>query len=97
MADAVLLWRSWQADADILLLPTTGHRAFESAHPAPAQQADLTLLANFIGGPAVTLPIPAAQGPSITGLQAVARPGADAQLLAFAEQVDELMNGAASG
>ena len=46
------------AEVDVLLMPTAPQRAFPHAEPAPANQADLTALANFHGGPALALPVP---------------------------------------
>ncbi len=91
-ADAVLLWRAWLADADALLLPAVGQRAFGYKSAVPTQQADLTLLANFVGAPAAVLPIPAVDGQPMTGLQIMAAPGADFALLDFAERVEGVLN-----
>lgn len=82
-----LIWRDWMADADILLLPTTAHQAFLMDDPAPAQQADLTLLANLVGSPAISLPLPAQTGASAIGLQLLANAGQDVALLDFAQRV----------
>ncbi len=46
------------ADVDVLLMPTAPQRAFRHSDPVPANQADLTSLANFHGGPAVAVPVP---------------------------------------
>lgn len=49
--------RSALGAVDILLTPTTPHRSFAFAGPCPADQADLTVLANAAGCPAVAVPV----------------------------------------
>ena len=44
-------------EVDALLTPTTPQRAFAHGAPIPANQADLTALANFADCPAVALPV----------------------------------------
>ncbi|MBL8378787.1 MAG: amidase [Burkholderiales bacterium] len=48
--------RAQVAKVDALLLPTTPQAAFAWGAPVPANQADLTALANFAGLPSVALP-----------------------------------------
>jgi aspartyl-tRNA(Asn)/glutamyl-tRNA(Gln) amidotransferase subunit A len=93
LSAGILLWREWMADADVLLLPTTAHRPFAIESEAPVQQADLTLLANLAGAPALSLPIPERDGPAFTGLQLCANPGGDLMVLDFALTVDHYLNG----
>lgn len=47
---------AWLARVDAVLLPTTPQTAFAFGQPAPANQADFTALADFIGCPAVAVP-----------------------------------------
>lgn len=84
------VWRQWRGNADILLLPTTPHRPFPMDTQAPASQADLTALANIVGAPALSLPIPSDSGASSVGLQILAEPGRDMSVLAFAEAVEQV-------
>ncbi|MEM1049912.1 MAG: amidase [Pseudomonadota bacterium] len=46
------------AEVDVLLTPTTPHRAFRADRPAPANQADFTVLSNVAGTPALAVPVP---------------------------------------
>lgn len=68
--------------ADIVLSPTTPQLAFAHNAPAPENQADLTLIANMAGLPAVCLPIGGGALPA--SLQVLAPRGQDARALAFA-------------
>jgi aspartyl-tRNA(Asn)/glutamyl-tRNA(Gln) amidotransferase subunit A len=45
-------------EVDVLLLPTAPQRAFPHGAEVPANQADFTALANFHGGPALSVPVP---------------------------------------
>jgi aspartyl-tRNA(Asn)/glutamyl-tRNA(Gln) amidotransferase subunit A len=71
---------AWFEGADVVLLPTTPQAAFAFDRPVPDNQADFTVPASVLGLPAIS--IPRGNGP---GLQLVARRGADALLLAAAE------------
>ncbi len=87
----------WFAQGDVMLLPTAPQTAFAFDSPVPANQADLTALANMAGLPALQAPLPrplaheqnpadlaAAHEPSLpAGLQCIAPLGADATLLAL--------------
>lgn len=72
------------APFDALLLPTAPQVAFRMDGPVPANQADFTALANMNGAPAISLPLPVAQGAFPVGLQAIGRRGHDHALLQFA-------------
>ena len=50
------------ATVDALLMPTAPQRAFPHGAPVPANQADLTAIANIAGCPAVAFPLPARDG-----------------------------------
>lgn len=65
---------------DLLLLPTTPHRSFAHGAPVPVDQADLTALANFLGAPAIAIPVPCAEGLPAS-VQLIAAPGDDHRLL----------------
>ncbi len=68
-------------EADVILLPTAPQRAFPHDREAPANQADLTALANFAGLPALALPVPADDGLPAS-VQLMGRPFSEARLLA---------------
>jgi aspartyl-tRNA(Asn)/glutamyl-tRNA(Gln) amidotransferase subunit A len=81
----------WFDEADFVVLPTTPQTAFDLSSPAPANQADLTAMANMAGLPAITLALACPPGQLPAGLQIVGRRGDDARLLAWAEQVQDLL------
>ena len=85
IATGVPLLRSLQGTAECLLLPTTPHEPFKMETPAPANQADLTVLPNIAGVPAVSVPMPARAGERSAGLQIIAWPGRDLAALALAQ------------
>ncbi|RAH97778.1 amidase [Acuticoccus sediminis] len=76
------------AAVDALILPTAPQRAFPHDRPAPANQADLTAIANFAGVPAVALPVPLAEGGLPGSVQLVGKPWSDGSLLAWAEHIE---------
>lgn len=88
------LLRSLVGAADALLLPTAPQEPFPVAEAAPANQADLTVLANIAGAPAISLPLPCLAGEKPAGLQLVGRWGADAALLQWAASLEAPLRGA---
>jgi aspartyl-tRNA(Asn)/glutamyl-tRNA(Gln) amidotransferase subunit A len=72
----------WFAHGDVMLLPTAPQQAFAFGEPVPANQADLTSIANMAGVPAMSVPLPLADGELPIGLQLIAALGAEATLLA---------------
>jgi len=70
-------------EVDFILTPTTPQQPFKHGQPAPANQADLTSLANMAGCPAISIPIRMQQGLPV-GLQIIAAPGHDLELLTLA-------------
>lgn len=74
--------RRWFAHGDVMLLPTAPQQAFAFDEPVPANQADLTSIANMAGVPALSVPLPVAVGELPIGLQLIAPAGAEATLLA---------------
>ena len=72
----------WFAQGDVMLLPTAPQQAFAFGEPVPANQADLTSIANMAGLPALSVPLPVAEGELPIGLQLIAPIGAEATLLA---------------
>jgi Asp-tRNA(Asn)/Glu-tRNA(Gln) amidotransferase A subunit family amidase len=79
-----------QSTIDVLLTPTTPQTAFPFGQPAPANQADLTSMANFAGLPAISLPMGEIDGLPI-GLQMIGRPQTDLALIRLAMQVAALL------
>ena len=84
MASGIPLQRNWQGTAQCLLLPTSPLLPFATAAPAPAEQADLTVLPNISGTPAASVPMPCAAGELSAGLQIIGREGDDMAVLALA-------------
>ncbi len=71
----------WFQHGDVMLLPTTPQTAFSFDAPVPANQADLTSIANMAGVPALTVPLPREPGELPVGLQFIAPVGHEATLL----------------
>jgi aspartyl-tRNA(Asn)/glutamyl-tRNA(Gln) amidotransferase subunit A len=83
-AGAVVVQR-WLAACDAIAWPTTPQRAFAFGSPVPANQADLTCLANMAGVPALSLPLPVPEGELPIGLQLIGAIGSERTLIALAE------------
>jgi Asp-tRNA(Asn)/Glu-tRNA(Gln) amidotransferase A subunit family amidase len=81
VAQAHLEVARWWAHGDVMVLPTTPQTAFAFGSPVPANQADLTSIANMAGVPALSVPLPVAEGELPLGLQFVAASGHEATLL----------------
>jgi len=77
---------------DVLMLPTTPHRAPAHDTAPPANQADFTALANLAGIPAVCLPVHVEGSHLPASVQLVGRSGADFALLDWATVLDEMLN-----
>lgn len=73
---------------NVLLLPTAPQAAFAVSGPHPDNQADLTVLANISGVPAVTVPMGADESGLPLGLQILAPRGADALALSLAQALE---------
>lgn len=73
---------------ELLLLPTAAQPSFPHGEPAPANQADLTAFANFIGAPALAIPVEVAG--ELASVQLIAAPGRDELLLSLAQAIDSL-------
>jgi aspartyl-tRNA(Asn)/glutamyl-tRNA(Gln) amidotransferase subunit A len=70
---------------EALLSPTVAHVAFPHGEKAPANQADLTALANFAGLPAVSAPMGRAEEGLPAGVQIMTPFSADRMALSIAE------------
>ena len=77
--------QQWLASCDVLVMPTTPQRAFAFVDAVPVNQSDLTGYANFAGNPALSVPMPVADGALPLGLQLVGRVGDELRLIALAE------------
>ena len=73
---------------DLIALPTAPQPSFSHDTPAPANQADLTALANFYACGAWAIPIEA--GNQVVSAQLMAAPGQDIRLLSLAGAIDAL-------
>jgi Asp-tRNA(Asn)/Glu-tRNA(Gln) amidotransferase A subunit family amidase len=76
----------WWRHGEVMVLPTTPQTAFAfgtPGTPVPANQADLTSIANMAGVPALSVPLPRAAGELPVGLQFIAPLGHEATLLAL--------------
>ena len=69
--------------ADVLLLPTTGQRAVPHDAPLSASPAELTILANVAGVPAIAIPIATDGLPA--SVQLIGRPWSEPALIDLAE------------
>jgi aspartyl-tRNA(Asn)/glutamyl-tRNA(Gln) amidotransferase subunit A len=78
------------AEVDVFALPTTPQTSFPHDSKTPTNQADLTALANFARGPAVSLPLPV-EGGMPTGMQLMAAAGDDLRPLALAVALDRVL------
>lgn len=72
---------------DAILMPTAPQRAFPHGQAAPANQADLTALANAAGLPALALPLPAPDGGLPASAQIVGPAFGEAALLALGRAI----------
>jgi len=89
--DTQLVLRQQLCGTDALFWPTAPQQAFSFATAIPQNQADATCLANFLGVPAISLPIAVALDELPVGGQLIAGYGADAELLALAALLEPLL------
>ena len=75
-----------------VLSPTTPQTAFPFDQNVPVDQADFTALANFSGCPAISIPLSVPEHSPPVGLQIMAAPGKDAELLSVAASLQELID-----
>lgn len=74
-------------EVDVLLTPTTPHRAFRADRPAPADQADFTVLANVAGMPALAVPVPG--GPLPCSVQVIGPTWSEPRLIGVAMALEK--------
>ncbi len=78
-------------EADVIVSPTTAMTAFPLDGPSPPGHSDFMGLAVFAGAPAISVPMPMAEGELPAGLQLIAAPGRDMALLDWAEAVEGVL------
>ena len=76
---------------DLIASPTAPQTAFAFTDPAPVNQANLTMLANISGCPAITLPCGVAPSGLPLALQLMARPFDEAELLGAAQILENTL------
>ena len=74
-----------------LITPTTPQTPFHFSQETPINQADFTALANFCGCPAISLPLKRSGEEKPVGLQIMAGPGYDRDLLSLALAIEKLI------
>jgi aspartyl-tRNA(Asn)/glutamyl-tRNA(Gln) amidotransferase subunit A len=77
----------------VILLPTAPQTAFPHTEAAPANQADLTCIANIAGLPAISIPVGRSADGLPIGMQLIGQTGNEAGLFALARQLDDVMKG----
>lgn len=77
--------------ADVIVGLTAPQRSFPFGDTVPANQADLTAIANVSGCPAISLPLPVSEGERPIGLQIMTAPGTDHLLLAIAALIESIL------
>ena len=85
LAEAGLAVRQALEQVDLIASPTAPQTAFSFTDPVPVNQANLTMLANISGCPAITLPCGVAPSGLPLALQLIARPFGEANLLGAAQ------------
>lgn len=83
LAEAAQRFQALIAEAGVLVLPTAPQGPFPFGAPIPANQADLTCLANFAGTPAIAVPASVTGSPPAS-IQFIAPLGRDDLALAAA-------------
>jgi aspartyl-tRNA(Asn)/glutamyl-tRNA(Gln) amidotransferase subunit A len=83
--NAIIEARNILSQGDFILMPTAPQRAFSFNDAIPANQADLTSLANQTGLPAVSIPM-ITDNVLPSGMQLIGKGASDLALLALAEQ-----------
>jgi Asp-tRNA(Asn)/Glu-tRNA(Gln) amidotransferase A subunit family amidase len=84
VVDAAARMAELQREHELLLLPTAPQAAFRFDEAVPANQADLTAIANMTGAPGISVPLPVVAGAMPIGVQIVGVRGGDARVLAQA-------------
>ncbi len=72
-------------EANAIVLPTAPQRAFVHGIPAPASQADLTVLANVAGLPSIAIPCPVSDEGLPASVQLIGRAFEEARIVSIAD------------
>ena len=75
-----------------IISPATPQTAFPFNQNVPVDQADFTAVANFAGCPAISIPMSVSEHNPPVGLQIMAAPGKDAELLSVAAALQKLID-----
>ena len=86
--EAGLAIRETFDQVDLIATPTAPQTAFAFTDPTPVNQANLTMLANISGCPAITLPSGIAPSGLPLAMQLMARPYDEAELLGAAQALE---------
>jgi aspartyl-tRNA(Asn)/glutamyl-tRNA(Gln) amidotransferase subunit A len=85
--------RAIVAHHGVILLPTAPQTAFPHNEAAPANQADLTCIANIAGLPAISIPAGRSADGLPIGMQMIGQTGHEAGLFALARKLDGAIKG----
>lgn len=88
------IFESWFEHVDVVMLPTAPCTAFPMSGPIPADIADLTVIANILGAPAISLPVFAGAGRDQAlpfAVQLIGQQGQDSELLLLADQLGSML------
>jgi aspartyl-tRNA(Asn)/glutamyl-tRNA(Gln) amidotransferase subunit A len=77
-------------EVEFIMTPTTPQSAIAHGGAVPANQGDLTALANIAGCPAVSIPVSMQDG-RFAGIQLIGQPFAEERLLRIAVELQELL------
>ncbi|MEL6235279.1 MAG: amidase [Pseudomonadota bacterium] len=77
---------------DALVLPTAPQGPFRHGDPVPANQADLTALANFAGLPALSIPVPDPDGGLPGSVQLIGPAFSDRRLIGWAAALQDALH-----
>lgn len=95
LAEARCFFKEWFDTVDTVLLPTSAQTAFPMNAPVPADVADLTVIANVLGAPAISLPLLSAKANKDdlpVGVQLMGRYGEDDGLLLLADKLSAILS-----
>ena len=95
LTNARRFFETWFNTVDAVLIPTSSYTAFPMNVPVPADIADLTVIANILGSPAISLPLLPAKtdiNALPVGVQLMGRYGDDDTLLLLAGTLSSILS-----